>query len=217
MSTKNPHITTPKGTAVFPKLNEPDFRFKAEGEYKVTLRLPDADAKTLITQLEKIRQEAYKAEASKLGKKLKMATLPWAPATSWNSETEEKVPMPGFTDFKFSLKAKVTTKTGKSWEQRPALFDAQLQPIPNDSDPVGGGSIIRVNAEVYPWYTASLGFGISLRCRGVQVIELKTYGGARNGTDMGFEKEDGFAASTVPSGAEAFKDEGQDTDESADF
>lgn len=49
------------------------------------------------------------------------------------------------------------------------------------------------------------------------MIELKTYGGARNGTDMGFEKEDGFTASTVPSGADAFKDEGQDTDESADF
>lgn len=216
MSNRNPHITTPKGTAVFPKLNEPDRRFKAEGEYKVTLRLPDAEAKPLIEQLEKIRQEAYKAEATKAGKKLKMANLPWGQATSWNSETEEKVPMPGFTDFKFSLKAQVTTKSGKSWEQRPALFDAQLKPISADTDPIGGGSIIRVNAEVYPWYTASLGFGISLRCRGVQVLELKTYGGERNGQSFGFEQEDGYTAETVP-GADAFKDEGKDTDESADF
>jgi hypothetical protein len=217
MSSRNPHITTPKGTAVFPKLNEPDRRFKAEGEYKVTLRLPDSEAKPLIAQLEKIRKEAYDAEAKKMGKKLKMAGVPYGPAMSWNADTEEKVPMPGFTDFKFSLKASVTTKTGKSWEQRPALFDSRLQPMPADSDPVGGGSIIRVNAEVYPWYTASLGFGISLRCRGVQVLELKTFGGERNGASFGFEQEDGYQAAPVPSGAEAFKDEGKDTDESPDF
>lgn len=215
---KNQNITTPKGVAIFPKLNEPDRRFKAEGEYKVTLRLPDAEAKPMIERINAIRKEAYNEECKKNGnKKLKLAAVPWAPATNWDKETESKVDLPGFTDFKFTLKAQVTTKAGKSWEQRPALFDAKLNPIPEDSDPIGGGSVIRVNAEVYPWYTASLGFGISLRCRGVQVIELKTYGGSKDATAFGFSAEDGFAAA-ASSGSDAFKDEGNtDTDSSADF
>ena len=54
MHGKNPSITTPKGTAIFPKLNEPDKKFNPEGVYSLTLRLSDAEAKPLIAQLTKI-------------------------------------------------------------------------------------------------------------------------------------------------------------------
>ena len=208
---KNHTITTPKGTAVFPKLNEPDRRFKPEGEYKVTLRLPDDEAKPLIEKLNAIRKAAYEEECKKLGnKKLKLASVPWATAQNWDSETSSKVELKGFVDFKFALKAEVKTKSGKSWQQRVALFDSGLRPIPESSDPIGGGSVIRVNAEVYPWYTASLGFGISLRCRGVQVIELKTYAGGKDATSFGFAAEDGFVAATVPAATEATEDSTDD-------
>ena len=112
---------------------------------------------------------------------------------------------------------KVTTKTGKSWEQRPALFDSRLQPLPADSDPVGGGSTIRVNAEVYPWYTPSLGFGISLRPRGVQVLEMRTYG-PKDATSFGFAAENDGYAFTSDTASVAAKAFGNDSDEeSADF
>ena len=190
--TKNETVVTPKGTAIFPTLNEPDKKFNPEGTYKVTLRLTEEEAAPLIAKLTKIHSEAQAVELKKLGKKnIKLAPMPWADATNYDKETETKVPVDGFVDFKFSLKAVVKTKAGKSWEQRPALFDAKLNPIPVDSDKVGGGSVIRVNAEVYPWFSASLGFGISLRCRSVQVLELKTYG-SKDATSFGFSAEDGY-------------------------
>lgn len=215
MSSKNPTITTPKGTAIFPKLNEPDKKFNPEGVYSITLRLPDAEAKTLIDSLTKMHDAFYKEECTKLGKKtLKTGTKPWKVATDWDKEAEARVEVPGFTDFSFKLKAKVTTKTGKSWEQRPALFDSRLQPLPADSDPIGGGSIVRVNAEVYPWYTPSLGFGISLRPRGVQVIELKTYG-PKDATSFGFSEQEGY--SFVPPVSNDSKAFDSDNEESSDF
>lgn len=218
MSNKNPTITTPQGTAIFPKLNEPDKKFNPEGVYSITLRLPDAEAKPLIERLTKMHDTFYKEECTKLGKKaLKTGSKPWKVATDWDKETEARVEVPGFTDFSFKLKAKVTTKTGKSWEQRPALFDSRLQPLPPDGDPVGGGSIVRVNAEVYPWYTPSLGFGISLRPRGVQVLELKTYG-PKDATSFGFAEEDGYTFVASSNNAAAAKAFGSDSDEeSSDF
>ncbi len=219
MSGKNPTITTPQGTAIFPKLNEPDKKFNPEGVYSITLRLPDAEAKPLIERLTKMHDTFYKEECTKLGKKaLKTGSKPWKVATDWDKETEARVEVPGFTDFSFKLKAKVTTKTGKSWEQRPALFDSRLQPLPPDGDPVGGGSIVRVNAEVYPWYTPSLGFGISLRPRGVQVLELKTYG-PKDATSFGFAEEDGYTfVASSNNAAAAAKAFGSDSDEeSSDF
>lgn len=197
MSDKNVKVTTPKGTAIWPKLNEPDRKFQPEGVYSVRLRLPDDQAEGLIASLTQAHAAAYKDRCVQEGKKnLKQAPMPWSEATDWDSDSETRVAVPGFTDFKFSLKAKVTTKAGKSWEQRPALFDAKLQPMPEDADPVGGGSVIRISAEVYPWYTASLGFGISLRPRAVQVLELKTYGGS---IDHGFTAEDGYTVSSSAS------------------
>jgi len=199
MSTKLPRVTTPAGTAIWPKLNEPDRKFQPEGVYEVTLRLPEGEAEVLIEKFMEVYSESYRTICSKEGKKaLKKAALPWKQAEDWDKETETKVEKPGFTDFKFKMKAKVTPRNGKSWEQRPALFDAKLNPLPVDADPIGGGSIIKVSTEVYAWYSASLGFGLTLRPKAVQVIDLKTY--TADAGSHGFESEDGF---TVASASES--------------
>jgi hypothetical protein len=214
-SKQSVNFTTPKGTAIFPKLNEPDKKFNPEGVYSVTLRLPEADARPLIEKLSKIHDEMLAEQAKSLGKKtLKTGSKPWKPATNWDKETETKTEVVGFTDFTFKLKAKVTTKSGKTWEQRPALFDSKLHPLPQDADPIGGGSIIRVSAEVYPWFTASLGFGITLRPRGVQVLDLKTYG-PKDATSFGFSTDDDGYAFT--GSAQTASPSSTDDDESGDF
>lgn len=189
-TTKSPKIVSPKGIAVWPKLNEPDRKFQPEGVYSTKLRISVDEAQSFIDKLNAMHAEAYRHECVKQGRKsLKQAPMPWATATDWDSENETRVDVDGFIDFKFSMKAKVTTKAGKSWEQRPAIFDAQLSPMPADSDHIGGGSVIRISAELYAWYSASLGFGITLRPRAVQVLELKVYAGK---ADHGFDAEDGF-------------------------
>lgn len=210
MAGRNISVTTPKGTAIWPRLNEPDRKFQPEGVYSVRLRLDEDDAAPFQTKLSKLVEELYKEECLKQGKKsLKRAPMPWGPATDYDKDTESKVEVDG-VEFKFSMKAEVTTRAGKKWSQRPALFDAKLNPLPEDADNIGGGSIIRVSAEVYPWYTASLGFGISLRPRAVQVIELKAGGSSMDPTALGFEAEDGYT--TVASAASSFGDDDSDGD-----
>ena len=200
---KNPTFTTPKGVARFPHLNEPDCRFNADGVYNVTLRLPDAEAKPLIAKLTAAYESYYQDQLTEQKKKsLKQHVMPFGVAQDWDRETETKVEVPGYTDFKFTLKASVKTKTGKSWTQKPALFDAKLKPMPADSDSIGGGSTIRVNFELYNWYSASLGVGSSLRIIGVQVIELKTYS-PTDAKSMGFAAEDGYEAPAQTTGFEA--------------
>jgi hypothetical protein len=189
----NTKITTPIGTAVWPKLNEPDRRFEPEGVYEVKLRLPEDEAEALISKIMDTYTEDYRQACSLAGKKaLKKANFPWGPATEKNMDTEEREEIPGMVDFKFKMKAKVTTRSGKSWEQRPVIYDSKLNPITDSDQHVGGGSKIRVSAEVYTWHAASMGFGVSLRPKAVQVIELKTYEGG--GGDHGFEETEGYSA-----------------------
>lgn len=208
MAGRNISVTSPKGTAIWPRLNEPDRKFQPEGVYSVRLRLDEDEAAPFQTKLAKLVEELYKEECAKQGKKsLKRAPMPWGPATDYDKDTESRVEVDG-TEFKFSMKAEVTTRAGKKWSQRPALFDSKLQPVPEDSDHIGGGSIIRVSAEVYPWYTASLGFGISLRPRAVQVLELRAGGSSSmDPAALGFQEEDGY---TTVSAAAGFGDEDAD-------
>ena len=51
---------------------------------------------------------------------------------------------------------------------------------------IGSGSVLRLSVEPYTWTVPSMGFGYTLRLKGVQVLELVEYGG-----DVSFEAEDG--------------------------
>jgi hypothetical protein len=200
-------IKTPVGTAVWPKLNEPDTRWKAEGEYSVTLRLSAEDSAKIIQELEGYADVAYKSFCQQQGKnKLKRAGLPVQPVTD---EAGEET---GEHDFKFKLKARVETRRGDVFTQQVRLFDSKGTPMNED---VGGGSRIRVAGEINPWYTASLGFGLSLWVRAVQVIDLVEPKSGGSATSFGFSEVDG---SFTTSGEQLGDEEVQvPVDDSADF
>jgi hypothetical protein len=67
---------------------------------------------------------------------------------------------------------------------KPLAFDARKQPIADDVD-IGGGSTGRIAVEVYNYDK-----GLSLRLKKVQVIDLKSWGGADEFDDV----DDGFDA-----------------------
>lgn len=67
---------------------------------------------------------------------------------------------------------------------KPLAFDARKQPIPEDAV-IGGGSTGRIAVEVYNYDK-----GLSLRLKKVQVIDLKSWGGA----DEFDEVDDGFGS-----------------------
>lgn len=212
--TRNMTITTPIGTAIWPKLNEPDRKFKEEGEYSVWLRLTREEAEPLLKQIRQAHKDAHAHHCKEQGKpKLKIQ-----PLSVRDVEGDANC-----VDIKFACPASGTSrKTGRKWERRVALFDSRGRPLGEDAPRIGGGSRIKVAAEVYPWFSPALGVGVSLRPQGVQVIELVESGlSARTAEAFGFTSEEtGFV-----SGGEDFdfKDEGgskpqakPSTDSSAD-
>ena len=82
-------------------------------------------------------------------------------------------------------------KTGETFENKPAIFDANG--IPAKDVNVWGGSELKVSAELIPYYTSMVGAGVSMRLRAAQVIKLVE--GGNNSTGYGFKKEEGFAVS----------------------
>jgi len=194
---KKQQLTSPIGTAIWPRLNSPDYRWKPEnGEYKVTLRLPRDEAAPFIAAIDEALERKYQQCLLEEKKKtLKRGALPYKPVV--NDVTGEET---GEIDIKFSLLAKVKPKKGDPFEQRPALFDAALKPM---SAIVGGGSRIRVSCLVHPWYTA-LGVGVSLWLKAVQVLELVAPG--NDATAYGFGVEDGFTAAEETAAVAGGKD-----------
>jgi hypothetical protein len=176
-------LISPKGIASYPKLNEPDTKFKADGEYSVGLLVSPDEAKEFAAKVKEVVKEYYKEQCSLLKKKeLKLADLPI------KKETDKEGNDTGKVKIKFALAAKIKSrKSGQEWEQRPALFDSKNKPT---TERIGGGSTLRIAADVFPWYTPSLGVGVSLRCKAVQVLELQAPGGPSNADSYGFTAEE---------------------------
>jgi hypothetical protein len=191
---QNPKFTTPAGAFQFPKLFEPDTKYKDAGEYSVKLRLSEEAAAPLIAKLQPLFDAAVKAgeeEYKKLPVKTRKSTaFKETPFYSpvYDEESEEET---GEVEFNFKMTASgVSKKTNKPWTRKPAVFDAKGKPILKDPE-MWSGTVGKVNFEVLPYYTTIAGAGISLRLNAVQVIELRT-GGAQNASAYGFEEEDGY-------------------------
>ena len=181
---QNNQMTTPTGIAVYPRLTEPDYKFNPEGMFSVVLRIPEATARPLITALEE-KLDTFWEEQKKLKKKpnLKKADLPVKPAV--DDEGNET----GEWDFKFKMKHNGVTQSGKSWTQRPKLYDSQLRGF--EGTGIGGGSELVVNFVPSTYYTPALGCGVTFRLNAVQVIKLKEYVSKNRPEDMGFSATKG--------------------------
>ena len=168
------------GEAIYPHLNKPDVKFNENGEYKVTLKIPEDKAKGMISIYEKaIENSISDAEQKLKGKKVKIAPKPYS---------IEK----GFALFKFKMKARgINRKTKEPFSQRPALFDAKKNPINPSSCSIWGGTKMKIAYVLRPYYSPALGAGVTSQIKAVQIIELV------EGKQMDlFAKEDGYEATS---------------------
>lgn len=211
---KNPAYTTPKGLFKFPRLGEPDTKFKPDGEYSVNVVLSKDDAAELVgvaeTSAAKVLAEAKKnAKNPAEAKKWETKYLPYKQVEDdQGNET-------GQVEFKFTMKASgVSKKTGKPWTRKPGVFDSKGKPM--DGSKVWGGSIGKVNFEVQPYAaTPQTGASVKFALNAVQVIELKQ-GMARDASAYGFSEEEGYADVAEETSTEAGK-EGTESEEAQDF
>ncbi len=214
---KRVRIVSPKGIAVWPRLNEPDTKFKEEGEYTVSLAYDGDDkaANDLIKKLEQTRDELFEAWLSENPKKKKTAEV----APVFTDEVDEEGDETGRKLLKFKMRASgIAKKTKKHFTMKPDIFDATGKKLVNPPK-IGGGSVLKVSFEVGGHFVESAKkFYLSLRLVAVQVIELVEFG-ARNAGDYGFGEEEGFAAgeeATKPKSDFDDETDGDDSDDDGD-
>lgn len=195
--------TTMKGVFVFPKLNEPDFKFKADGEYSNKLRVSLTDAQPLIEKLDPLYVEAIRdGEAAHKALKLENdKKKKKTPAFQANPLFEEVMDGENETDdvaFKFGMAAGGTDKkTGKKWDRKPTIFNAKGVPLKNPP-PIWGGTIGKVSFSVAPYFIPATGAaGLKLRLEAAQIIELRSSGG-RDAAGYGFGAEEGYEGGDEP-------------------
>ncbi len=201
---------TPKGVAVWPRLNEPDTKYKDEGEYTVKLAFDtdDKEARKLIVDLEKIRDEQYAQWKSENPKKAKTATL----GPVYTDELDDDGEETGRILLNFKMKASgVSKKTGKKWTRKPDIFPAKGKDPLKNPPSIGGGSVLRVSFEYFTTFVeSSKTFYLSLRMNAVKLIELVEFG-KKDAKGHGFEDEDGYEGSTSD-----FDDDDDDSDEKSE-
>lgn len=207
---------TPKGTAVFPYLNEPDTKFNADGEYKVRLRITQDEAEQLITKFDPFRQEVlevataqHKANPKTRAKKLNENELPIV--EEFDHESGEPT---GYWLVSLKASAVIKKKSGEANARDIPFFDAKGKPL-KKKPAVFGGATLKVAFDAVPYYTAGVGTGLTFRIAAVQVVELTGGGGGGN---YGFGDEgDGFAAQEDDEPDNSFSNETANDSEPDDF
>lgn len=216
---------SPKGIAVYPRLNKPDTKFDANGVYKAPLKLDTDEAegaafRDSIDALAELAFETAVAKAVDAGeykteavarKKVKRADLPYTVIEDEDGEDTS------FIKVNFKMKARVKSrKTGEEFDLKPTIFDAHKQKLAT-CPAVYSGSVIRVAFKPIFWYTKQLGAGVKLQLEAVQIIELVS-GSGGDADSYGFGDEDGYsyeAPADAPFGDA--EDPGAEDDGSGDF
>lgn len=176
-------ITTPKGKAVWPRIDTADTKFDEDGVYSCKLHVTEGDFKAFEAIVKPKLDAAYQEECSRQGKdKIRMA-----PSSPLRINDE------GDHEIYAKQKAKVHTKSKGTLEFTIAAVDSQGKKIAMPK--IGSGSILKMAVEVNTWFVPSQGFGYTLRLRAVQVLDLVEYGGGGDGS-FGFGAEaDGYVGS----------------------
>jgi hypothetical protein len=209
---QDPICTSPKGIAVYPHLNKPDTKFDTAngGKYKVKLRMSKKECGAFIKEIDKVYEENIQAQAEDNNRDvedLKRADKPY---------TEEKVDGKKTGDIliAFSMKARGKAKDGTEWENRPKFFDGAGNPIPNTKLPqIGGGSSLKINCSLSGWFVPAMGAGLTLRIRGIQLLELVEYSSGGNAEDFGF----GTDGDAIELAEETTPDKPKQVDEDVDM
>ena len=201
---------TPKGVFVYPKLSEPDTKFKEEGEYSTKVRVPDAEAANLVQEIDR-RAAAALAEARENEVNAKKRNAWSTKYLPYEAEEDDDGNETGHILFKFKSKASGTTKGGKTWNRTIPVFDAEGTPMTGVD--IWGGTVGRISFSFVPYAgtAAVTGASVSLQINAVQVIDL-VEGGNRSADAFGFSREEGYKHPP-----EASKDDDSDWENDPDF
>tara|TARA_B100001057_G_C22858853_1_gene953688 strand:- start:1985 stop:2578 length:594 start_codon:yes stop_codon:yes gene_type:complete len=157
----NKLIVTPEGEALYPHLHEPDYKYNSGGVYQVRLVLTEAD----WNDMKGTYDDFYAAEYAKASDKSK-STLEKDDATPFRQSDE------GFYIMAKQVAQRQTRNKGVI-NFNVACYNATGKKIKMPQ--VGTGSRIKLALEPYAWVVSG-NFGVGLRLRSVQIIDLVEFG-----------------------------------------
>ncbi len=205
-----PKYNTPVGVAKYPHLNKPDTRFDDDGVYKVDIIVPADEAAELIEYLEGIRDEHFDSLDAKKRKQYSKAPV-------CEDELDEAGDETGNVIFKTKLNAVGRNDKGDEWRNEPKLFDSFGRPVDSEEVQIWSGSKLIVAGVVRAYAMGSTKkVGVSLKCDGVQIIELVS-GGQATADSFGFKPQGGgfsFEANeSAPAAPSTDEDDGEDDED----
>ncbi|AJT60822.1 putative ssDNA binding protein [Ralstonia phage phiITL-1] len=192
---------TPLATVFgFVNVTKPDTKYKAEGEYKIRVKVPKEAAQGLYEELAalaeaKLEQTIQRAKkdpkfkASLKGKAPKAADLPFY-------EDEED----GTYVFTFKSKASFTSKKpgseGETINRTIPIWQGNKRLKPEEVPKFGEGSTVKVSFVAADFFTAAVGAGITLRLEAVKLIKAVEYTGGGSNPFGDDEDEGDYQEST---------------------
>lgn len=193
---KKIELITPKGTAIgYVTLNNPDTKYKPEGQFSVKLAFDDPESpevKAFVAKIEAARDELFNNTVERLrsegkgaaAKQLKQGDILRA---ELDSETGEET---GRYYVVAKMKATGERKDGTKWSQKPTYANRLGQELKNPPM-ISGGSVLKLGVALNPFIMeASKEVAVSLRLQAVQIISLVSRG-KRSPSDFGFGEEEG--------------------------
>ena len=187
-------ISTPIGTAMYPKLTEPDTKFNSDGVYSCKLILTKDDFEKFSAVIDPWFEKEYERLVKESGKK--------------RLDRSQKLPLKLNDDNEYEVFAKQVAQRETSkglLKFDVALFDSQGKKINNPPN-IGSGSKLRLGVEPSAWFTPVMGVGYTLRLKAAQIIELKEFQGAAGGFSFDAE-EGGFVSEDL---GDAFETDSKD-------
>lgn len=196
---KRTRITSPVATLTgYTNIKVPDTKFDPNGTFKARLLLdPDnnTEHKAYLEKIQALFDEHVEKTKRDTGKKKLKITDDCKP---WTPEEDEEGEETGKVVVRFKLTAHVETKSGKTFDQSPKVFEmGRKSPLTGDDLPnVGSGSEVQISSEVNTWNT-NIGCGMTLWLTAVMIHKLVEFGGNADAEDFGFdvgdcEPEEGF-------------------------
>jgi hypothetical protein len=167
-------IVSPAGIGRFIRIDSLDKKYREEGEYTISLELPNTEeTQEYLNKISGIIENFKKSEEQRLGRELRMAKLPWRviPVNKEEEETERLTGEKLSNDEVFLLKYRELGSfrhKGEKIYTKIFRFDSNNKPY---KGPIPPDSLIKVSADVIPFNNV-YGVGATLRLKAVQLLEL---------------------------------------------
>ena len=189
MASKHQTHITPVGTAAWPWLNKPDTRFDADGVYQVKMIFNKKDIKPIQTIVDPL-MDGGKHHPIK-------------------PEMDDDGSPTGNYIVQFKMKARVKTKNGEAFTQKPVLLDTLGNRV---IDQVGAGSKLKIAYQAIPFNQGA--GGVTMRMQKVRIIDLVEY---QDKIDWGKDSGSFVGTAETPANKEEVAAHYPQTDESEDF